>query len=293
MKRFLAALALLTILLPGAADAQQVSYGAEQVAGPLIGFFTSTTGVVGLNDLAYLLMTKFWLLIGVAATYNIVRAGIRLINSQEEDKVSKARRTIGMSLVAVMAAYLAPKLVEAIYTAGGIAGVFASPGGVFAGAGVFANELYGIIRWIEVMLIPLAIALIVFSGLKAILTFGKEDGPAALRREVLAVGVGLILLILDPVIKATLGIPNFGLPGTPSTAPLITRGIAIVNNLILLLALLATAIAIYAGIRMIVSLGNEEAKTAAKNLLVRTAIGMAILFLSYALIGHVIHIVST
>ncbi len=291
MKNFPLLPAILGLLLPAVAHAQ-VSFGAQQVAGPLVGFFTGTTGVIGLNDLALLLLTRVWLLIGVAATYNIVRAGIRLINSQEEDKLTKARRTIGSSIVSVMAFYLVPRIVVAVYSANGPGNTFMTPAGVDAGATVLASELYGIIRWVEVIIIPLAIGLIVFSGLKAILSFGKEDGPAALRKEVFAVVAGILLLMVDPFIKATLGIPNLGLPGVPSTAPLFLRGIEIVNKLMLMLALVAVVIVVYAGIRMIISVGSEDDTTKAKQLLVRAIIGMAVLFISYALAALAIQIVG-
>ncbi len=284
-------LAILVALLPAVASAQQVSLGAQQVAGPLVGFFTPSTGVIGLNDLAYLLMTKAWMLIGIAATYNIVRAGIKLINSQEEDKLSKARRTIGMSLVSVMAFYMVPQIVRAIYTAGGPGGVFSSPAGVTAGASIFAQELYGVIRWVLTMIIPLAIGLIVFAGIKAIASFGKEDGPAALRKEVFAVAVGLVLLVTNVAIKRTLGIPDFGLPFGPSTAPLIARGIGIVNQLLLFLALAATIVVVYAGVRVVLSFGSEEQFTQSKTLLARAVIGLAVIFISWALVSLAINLV--
>lgn len=284
MKRLPLLAGLLGLLLPAAASAQ-VSLGATQASGGLFATFTTFTGVPGFNELALLLVHKVWLLIGIAAVYNIVRAGISLINNQEEDKLTKARKTIGVSVAAVMAFYFVPRLVEAIYTANGPAGVFTSPVGVVAGATVFATEIYGVIRWVEVVIIPIAIALIVVSGLKAIASFGKEDGVTALRREVVAVAMGIVLLGLDPVIKATLGIPRqgIGMPGVPTTAPLFVRAVEIINELLLFLALIATAMVTYAGIRLIVSLGNEEGATAAKGTLFRTTVGMVVLFLSYAL----------
>ena len=278
--------------LTHAAHAQLISGGASMVAGPLVANFAGGTGIIAFNNLAYFFLTRVWLIAGVIAAYNIIRAGIKLINSGEEDKLTKARNTIAISLVAVMALYLAPKLVEAIYSAGGSTGLFDSEARVAAGASVFAIEVYGIIRWIEVIIAPFAVALIVLSGLKSIASFGKEDGPAALRREVLSVGVGILMLLLDPVLKATLGIPptNIGLPGIPTPAPIIIRAINIGNQLLLFLSLVAVAIVIYAGIQMMVSLGEEETYTKSKGLLTRAAMGFVVLIVSYSLVNLVVGI---
>lgn len=275
-------LALIGLLLTAeTASAQFISVGAQQAAGPLVGFFTGGAGVIGFNQLAALLVQKAWMLVAAAATYLIVRAGIQLINGQEEDKLTKARRTIGASLVAVMAFYLGPRVLVAIYTAGGSLGVFETPAGVNAGATVFADEIYGIIRWVEVMVMPIAIGMIVVSGFKIMGSFGKEEALPTMRKSIAGVGAGLMLLLLDPIVKLTLGIPNLGMPGVPSTAPLLARAIAIVNTLLLYLALLGVIVAVYAGIRVLVSFGKEEELNQAKQLLGRAAIGLLVIFLSY------------
>lgn len=285
-------------LIVDRAAAQAVSIGAQQVAGPLVGNFTGGIGVYAANQLAYLIWTKLWVLAALVAGYNIVRAGIKLINSQEEDKLTKARRTIVTSLVGVMALYLVPRIVDAIYTGGAVFYapfnlVFETPGGVTLGASIFTAELYGIIRWVEVMIVPVAIGIVVYSGFRIITTFGKEEGPAVMRRAIASLATGIILLLIDPAIKATLGIPNFGLPGTPSTAPIIARGLGILNSVLLLLSLAAIVIVVYAGIRLVVSLGNEEEQTKAKSLLVRAIIGMTIVFLSFALSVTIVAIASS
>lgn len=284
------------LLMIDRAAAQIISGGAQQAAGPLVGSFAGGTGVTALNNLAQLIWTKSWVLAGAAATYNIVRAGVRLINSQEEDKLSKARRTILLSLVGVMALYLVPRFISAIYTAGGPSGVFATPGGVTAGATVFVDELYGILRWTSVVLVPLGIGMIVISGFRVIASFGSEDAVPVMRRAIASVGTGLLLILLDPennpVIKNTLGIPNFGLPGTPSTGPIIVRGLAIVQSLLSFLALIAVVIVAYAGILLILSLGSEEEKTKAKGLLTRSAIGLLVVSISYAFIAFIVSLAA-
>ena len=285
---------IVSLMIPSV-HAQLISAGASMAAGPLVNFFAPGTGIVAFNNLTYFLLSRVWLIAGVIAAYNITRAGIKLINSGEEDKLTKARNTIAISLVAVMALYLAPKLVDAIFAAGGPEGVFASQAGIVAGASVFAIEIYGIIRWIEVLVAPFAIALIVLSGIKAIGSFGKEDGPAALRREVFSVVVGILILLLDPIIRATLGLPatGIGLPGLPTAAPLFARAIGIANQLLLLLSLVAAGIVLYAGIEMIVSAGEEEAQTKSKALLVRAIIGFLVLFISYSLVNLVVAIMQS
>lgn len=284
---------LLSVLGPliERAAAQPISGAAQQAAGPLVGNFAGGSGFLAFNNLAILLWEKSWVLAAIAATYNIVRAGIRLISGQEEDKLSKARRTILLSLVAVMALYLVPRIIQAIYTGGGNIGIFDTPAGVFAGASIFAEEVYGLLRWITVLVLPVAIGMIVIAAFRVISTFGKEDALPVMRRAVASVGAGIVLIFLDPVIKNTLGVSDSGL-GTPSTGPLIARAIGIVNTVLLLLALLSVVMVAYAGIRLVLSLGNEEEQTKAKGLLLRVAIGILILSVSYAFTQFIVNLTS-
>ncbi len=54
------------------------------------------------------------------------------------------------------------------------------------------------------------------------------------------------------------------------------------------MTLIAVAILVYAGFRMVVSFGREEDFTAAKSLMIRVIVGLLILCLSYALVYTVV-----
>lgn len=279
------------------------STGVIQVAGAMQKY-TIMSGGFAVNDLAEFAMRQAWMLVGIVALYNVVRAGIRMINSEEEDKLSKARRTIVTSIAAVAGVFLVPRLVIAIYTGntaggftcpttttwGGAVGIFGCVNtGVTAGAAVFGEEIQGVIGWVQALVAPIAIAMLVVTGIQAIASFGKDDAQEKMRRAVFAVAGGIMILIVEQSIKLALGLPatGTGLPGTPSTGPIINRAIVIVNKFTLYLALVGVFVIIATGILYITSRGNEDQASKARELLVRVIIGTAVIFVSYALISVV------
>jgi hypothetical protein len=293
LSSFAAHLFLWTILIvPMTSHAQWLSQTAQSVAGPLRPFFGQGGGTSALNNIAVYLVTQLSTLTYIAALFMIIRQGIKLINSQEEDRLSKAKRSIAVTLVAVMLAYLTPRLVEAFYTAGGPMGIVSSPGAAMAGAMVLSEEIYGIIRWTMVLVAPLTIAMIVSSGILAIANFGSEEGVKKLRQTVVGAIGGILLLVMGQAIKLTFGVPDFGTPGAPTTVPIILRVIGVMNDLLLLLLIVTGAVIVYAGFLMVLNFGNEDQYNKAKGIIIRAAIGLAVIFSSWMLSGFVYDLVE-
>lgn len=282
---------LLLLLLPRSANAQWLSTFTNAVSGPLQPYFGVGSGPWALNNIAIFLVTQLSNLTYIAALYMVVRSGIKLINSQEEDKLSKAKRAIGASLVAVMLAYLTPRLVEAIYTAGGIGGVALNPAAATAGAFILSNEVYGLIRWVLVIVAPLTIGVIVVTGLLAIAHFGSDEGVKKMRQATIGAITGILILMAGQAIKATFGVPDFGTPGAPSTLPIVARTVEILNQLLLLTTIAAAAMLLYAGVQLILNFGNEEGYSKAKTLLVRVVVGLVIMLISYLLSSFVMGLI--
>lgn len=259
----------------------QVSAAADAVAGSLL---MSAFGGGGFLGIVTFLRDRIFLLLLPVGIFLVVRAGVKLINSQDDEKLNVAKRTIAGTAVGIMLAYLSARLVDAFVTVGGTL----NPN---AGANILAEEVAGIIDWVSVLVAGLAILMIVVSGLQAITSFGKEESTTKVRNTIFGVVAGIGTLIIAPAIKLTLGLTpdaTASLPGSPDASPIILRGVQIVSTLLTFLALIAVAVIIYAGIVLIGNFGNEEQFTKSKSLIVRALIGLIVILLSVVIVQFVV-----
>lgn len=269
-------------LIPLAA-AQPVSGGANQVAGGLLASFGSG-GYVGIVEVVIAGVRNILYAIGVLI---VVRAGLKLINSQDENMMSTARRTIASTCVGIMMTALAERMVSAFYDPGGTW----STGSVQTGATILATEIAGILNWVLVLVVVVAILMIVASGLKAIGSFGKEENAQEVKQTVVGVMTGLGLIMLSGAIKATLGLNPAAVAsdiGSPSAAPIIRKGVAILTVVLEYLGLAALVVIIYAGILMVLNLGKDDQYEKAKGIIYRAAIGLVIVVLSAVLANFIV-----
>jgi len=273
-----------TALIPVAA-AQSVSGRANQVANGLLGSF-GTGGYVGIVQIIILQVRNILFAIGVLI---VIRAGLKLINSQEENNMSTAKRTIASTCVGIMMAFLAERMVDAFYSPGGTW----SAGSAAAGAQILSTEVAGILNWALVLVVVVSVLMIVASGLKAIGSFGKEENAAEVKQTVAGVMTGLGLIMLSGIIKVTLGLNPAAvasLPGTPNANAIITKGVAIMTTILQYIGLIAVAVIIYAGILMVLNFGKDDQYEKAKGIVYRAAIGLVIIVLSTTLANFVVRL---
>lgn len=273
-------LALAGLLIPSA-HAQIISGTANEVSGGRL-----TPGPGTFPGIVDLVRGNIAPILSVVAIFLIIRAGLKLINSQDEGKLETAKRTIASALVGLMLIPLSDRIFNAIYNSSGYG--LGSPADL-------TLEIGGIIDWALVLLIPIAILMIVVSGIRAVASFGKDEGAATVRQTVYGVVVGIGLLLLAGAIKATLGLqPTLDdvspvAPGPVNVNAIITRGVDIVINVLQFIALIAVAIIIYAGILMILNFGNDEQFERAKGIIFRAIIGLLIILLGQILITFIVN----
>ncbi len=282
--------ALAVLLTPTTAFGQLLTEAVNRVSrGQLNSNFVGGSGVFMLVNLAMFFINRVSTLIYIAGVYVLVRSGIKMINSQDDDKLSKAKRTMSASLVAIMLAFLTPRFIDAIYggitvgNPGAIGGTIIE-GNAAVGATVLSVEILGIINWVLVLVVPLAIAVIVASCLQAVACFGKEDDVQKIRQSVMGVAGGLLLFILAGAIKVGLGLRNGEAMGRPDAGALIVRVSLVVSQALYFLGYIATAVIVYAGVLMMLNMGNEEEFKKSRTLIVRALMGLAIVFVSVMII---------
>lgn len=225
------------------------------------------------------LVTAFWPLWTFVAVLVLVIAGYTLMISHDENAIDKAKTTI----IAVVIGGVITVLITAIGGTNVIGWVYNGTYGVaFRNTGVlFGIEAEGVAGWITAMAAMVGIVIIIITVLKAVASFGGDESAYSNTRTViLHVILGLILIGGATIVRNV-----FFASGEPSPfIGLVRDKIGIVLGF---MTLIAIAILIVAGFRMVTSFGREEEYSAAKSLAVRAVFGLLVILLSYSLVFFV------
>lgn len=222
----------------------------------------------------------------------ILIQGMRMVISQEDDYTDKVKTTITACLAGIVTMYLIPTFIDTFYGNGGSVW---NNGQMVGGASAAAREVTGLINWALTIVAIVAIAMIVVTGVKAIAQSGSEDGLAQMRKAIIAIGSGIIILILRRSLNYALGLtpPDEGVTDpnpVPQAIVFIDTGFRVLKFFLGFIGLIALLVVIYAGVRLVISLGNEDAMKDAKGLLTRALMGFFVIIISLALVTFVIQL---
>lgn len=225
------------------------------------------------------LVTAFWPLWTFAAVLVLVIAGFTLMISRDENAIDKAKTTV----IAVVIGGVITVVITAIGATDVIGWVYNGTYGiVFRNTGVnFGIEAEGVAGWITAMAAMVGILIIIITVIKAVASFGGDESAYSNTRTViLHVILGLILIGGATIVRTV-----FFASGEPSPLiGLVKDKITIVLGFMILVAI---AILVFAGFRMVTSFGREEEYSAAKSLIVRAIFGLLVILLSYSLVAIV------
>lgn len=221
--------------------------------------------------------------INSVAILAIVLAGVTLVVSQDEDRLSKTRKIIIAILFGLVIVNVADVLhdgyLDAFFAESSIPG----QGDIT----IIKDEVLGVLDFLMTPAAIIAIIVIIVSGIRAIAKLGGEEGTALLRRTIFATGFGIVLLIAKTALSfAVVGDTESAPGGDPSK--IVQTMVEIGKAFVVLMGLAAVAIIVLAGIFMIVNVGNQEQYDRAKKLILRVVIGLIIMLVAAGLAGLVI-----
>ena len=230
------------------------------------------------------LVFAFWPLWTLAAILVLVVAGFTLVTATDEGKLEKARSTI-------IAVVIGGIITTIIYVLGatGFVGIMynALPGIALINFGGAANPISfqatGIADWLTVISVMLGMVFIIIAALRAVASLGDQGKYDSARNAVIQAVIGFIVIGAAYVFRTV-----FYDTHTPDL--LITLFAGRILIVLTIITTIAVAILVYAGFRMIISLGDESQYEAAKSLAIRVAIGILVILLSYALVLIVVNI---
>lgn len=271
-RTFILGLAALSLLLPPAAACAAFFEDTILHVAPQL---NAGLGGTEFGGIFLVIMESFIGLANAVGIFMIIRAGLTLTLQQEDNAMQKALTTIRSVAVALIVLNLATRVALAFknYQTDGIS--------------IIQTEALGLLSFFETLAAITAIIFIVVSGIRAVISVGGEDGTTHLKRVVLSVGAGLLLLALKTlVLDAVVG----GLTPAESLTPagVLTAISRVVQIVLGLGALAATVVLIIAGLMMILNIGKEEQYTRAKGLVLRVGIGIIVILTSLAIVRFVI-----
>lgn len=254
-----------------AASAFTVS-DAINAVGPTL----PTGGGANFGGIILAVAQSFIPIAAVAATLAMTFAGFLMAFTGNENQTTTAKRVfisslVGLALINIIPVF-ARSLISATFPTGGPT-ILSSP---FVAGNDIAAEALGLVNFLEIPLGILCVIMIIISGVRAIANFGSEDGVAQLRRTVLFVIAGFILVYSRSLLG--LGIVS----GSP--ASIINVILTTLNRIIALAIVIAIGMVIYAGILMIVNIGKEDQYSKARGLILRVGIGLVIMIASAGIV---------
>jgi hypothetical protein len=283
MKTFLRITGLIALLLPAAAIAQgAINEAVNSVSGNLptliaTGYCTGG-GACGFVEIAAGVVSRFRPILTIVGALVIVIYGYRMIVGQEDDVVTKARVVMSGTISGLVMVYLIDPFIMAFYGRSGEV----PQGAMQQGVAVLTAELNGIINWALVIVATISITMIVLTALKAFGQATGEEGIANMRKTIVSVIFGILLLVFRVILS------EYFVLSTQNPSPIMAAVLRPVSYVMSFLALAAVMVVVYAGFLCVLSNGNEENFTKAKGLLIRAAIGMIVIFISLALVNFVI-----
>ncbi|PIR48453.1 hypothetical protein COU80_04325 [Candidatus Peregrinibacteria bacterium CG10_big_fil_rev_8_21_14_0_10_55_24] len=199
----------------------------------------------------------------------VVRAALLLILEQSESELSQFKRSLISAIVAVFVINLAGVLSSGLIT------IVTSPSNTVS---VLKEEMAGLVNWIEVPLAVIAVTMIIVSGIRAVLSYGSDDGVTHVRRTLISVLLGIFFIITKGAFANAFAV-NYRPDG------LIAEIVPIIALVLGFVTLLAVIVLIIAGLMMVVNLGNDERYQRARGIVVRVILGILIILMSSAIIG--------
>lgn len=263
---------LFALFLAGIAYAQpsDLTDAVDQVVAA--GNLDTTLVGQDFGSIAVTVAQGFVPLVNALAILVIIVSSVLMILRQDEGEISQLKTVVGAALGAVILVNLAGPIQNIII------GVVDNPVGSEV---IVESEVQGLLGFLLMPIGVLTVLMIIVSGIRAVVSYGSEQGVAQLRRTVVSVLAGVIVIYMSGGISTALTL-DFG-PGA-----IIVDIMYVVNVIVGFTALIAVAMIIYAGFMMIANTGNDDQYSRAKKLIIRVGIGLVVLMSSAAIINAIV-----
>jgi len=277
------------------------------------GLFVETSGEdivaqdapdAGADQMVDILVTIFhamkWVLGFLAFLWVIVSGVYMTVNSSDESAVGKAKNMMKYSLAGLALMLLVEPLVLDIMIGGGNGGLDSTAVWDIDRMKIvydnFTIQSRGVLDFIKTLLVFVAMAYIIMSGVKMMTAFGEEDKIGEAKSMFMPIIVGILVIVfneffVDYVLYNWMfdGEEVKYAPDGDNARVLIETIIGYLLYLLGFLALIAFVYLLYGGFLYITSLGEEEKASEGKAIVINAMIGFFILMFSYVLMMSILN----
>ncbi|MFH1354434.1 MAG: MMCAP2_0565 family pilin-like conjugal transfer protein [bacterium] len=215
------------------------------------------------------------LLIGTVAVIFLIYAGFKYIMSRgDEEEAKRAKMQIAYAVLGLIVAGLAYDIVSTVQ------------------GSTTAAQLAGYIAYyVDVILVlagTVAVIFLIYAGFKYISSTGDEEEAAQAKRQIVYAIIGLTVIGLSAAIVIL--ISDFYVPWFNNVySGTVQGGIRdVVNALLGLVGIAAAIFLVYAGVKYIMSEGDEETVNQAKRQIIYAIIGLVVIGLSAVIVNIVL-----
>ena len=260
-------IAIPSIVFAQAGDPSLIDAGITSVGGtldPITGGGGAASGggaFVTLVQNFILVLEGFVPLVSIIAVIMIIVGGLMMVIIDDEGNAARLKNIVIGCVSGLIIINMAYIIANAFinYQSGGV--------------GTIIAEVDGLINWASFLVGMLIIASIIVTGIRAVASFGSEDGAGTMRQAIVSLVIGLVFITARYVLAESFVNIN---PG-----PIVNIIGRVTSSILVLFFIIGVTILIYYGIRLVIGLGNDEDITNARSMIVRMVIGLVIIGLSY------------
>lgn len=277
------------------------------------GLFVETSGEdivaqtapdAGADQMVNILVTVFhvmkWVIGFLGLLWIIISGVYMVVNSSDESGAGKAKKMMKYALAGLAVMLLVEPLVLDILIGGGNGGLDSTAEWNIDRVKIvydnFTIQTRGILDFIKTLLVFVAMAYIIMSGVKMMTAFGEEDQLSNAKGMFLPIMVGLLVIVfneffVDYVLYNWMfdGEEVQYAPDGDNARVLIETVIGFLLYILGFLALIAFIYLLYGGFLYIVSMGDEEKASEGKSIIINAVIGFVIIMFSYVLMMSILN----
>ncbi|MBI5411763.1 hypothetical protein HZA43_01145 [Candidatus Peregrinibacteria bacterium] len=224
----------------------------------------------------------------------IVVGGIRMAFSKGDETAFKEQmHGILWAILGLVIVLLAERIIQIIYGAPGATTPSLTEalkeGSLFKTR--ITEEVKGVITYVKALIGSFAVIMIVIGGVRSILASGDEEKLTRAKKSVLWIILGIVLILVNQVFINNLYVAPVAGGGQIklSNATQAIDKIGLILQFALgFVGLIAFATLIYGAATMLLNMGNEEAVTKGRKILVNALIGILIVISSFAIVSTII-----
>lgn len=251
----------------------------------------ASPGVINLCS-AILYVTDFLKYVtgSIAVLYLFVLA-FRLITAGDkvDDVTTKEKDNLKYILIGLIVIIMSSALINDVISSQGGIEFLESISAAEDSGQTASQHIRGVYNFLKIFIGAIAVLVILISGMKLLVSAGKDDVLQTQKKHILWALVGLIVIGIAELVVQDIIFGNQKHPGTEINYSNAIRLIADLTNFIAsFISFIAILAVIYAGFLYVTSRGEEEGVTQAKKILTGVVLGLVLTAASYAIINTLI-----